>query len=171
MDSYLKSELDAMTPEHADFVMREMIRRAWKIHYPMVVRQIGWDVLGYSVTPVILPLQLTVDAYDSCSGRNYEIMRNETPVITKYYVKVSCRWFAASLVLLTAGMAMRCMKILSKMRKSGVFPFLAVAFSAGAAVLFFTMQGSGIMDYKYTVWINQLWVVLGIMAVAEKDEA
>lgn len=171
MDVYLKPELDAMSPEQAESVMRKMIRCAWRIHYPMVVRQIGWDVLGYSLTPVILPLQLTGDAYDSCSGRNYEIMRNEAPVLTKYYVKVSCSWFAASLVLLIAGMAMRCIGRLTKMKKTAVFPFLAVAFSAGVVVLFFTMQGSGIMDYKYTVWINQLWVVLGIMAVAGKDEA
>lgn len=171
MDLYLKPAFDAMTPEHADFVMRDMIRRAWYIHYPMVVRQIGWDVLGYSVTPVILPLQLTGDAYDSCSGRNYEIMRNETPVLTKYYVKISCSWFAVSLALMIAGVAMRCIRNFSKMKESAVFPFLAVAFSAGVVVLFFTMQGSGIMDYKYTVWINQLWVVCGIMAVAGKDEA
>lgn len=171
MDVYLKPELDAMTPEHADFVMQEMIRRAWNTHYPMVVRQIGWDVLGYGVTPLILPMQLTGDAYDSCSGRNYEIMRNETPVLTKYYVKVSCSWFAASLVLLAAGVTMRCIGRFAKRKEYEVFPFLAVAFSAGVVILFFTMQGSGIMDYKYTVWINQLWVILGILAVAGKDEA
>lgn len=174
MDVYLKPELDAMTPETADSVMRKMVSRAWRIHYPMVVRQIGWDVLGYSVTPVILPLQLEGDAYDSYSGRNYEMMRNGTPVLTKYYVKVSCSWFTVSLALLTGAVVLHCIGRFSQTRKSAkvwreclaeVFSFLAIAVSAGAVVLFFTMQGAGIMDYKYTVWVNQLWIAGSIMIV------
>lgn len=174
MDMYLKPGLEGMSPEAADSVMRKMISHAWSIHYPMVVRQIGWDVLGYSVTPVILPLQLAGDAYDSCSGRNYEIMRNGTPILTKYYVRMSCGWFAAALVLL-AGAALpdgirRFLKVRKSVKKwrlclSETFPFMAAAVSAGVAALFFTMQGAGIMDYKYTVWINQLWIVGSIMIV------
>lgn len=172
MDIYLKPELDAMTPETAGSVMKTMVSRAWRDHYPMVVRQIGWDVLGYSVTPVILPLQLTGDAYDSCSGRNYEIMRNGTPVLAKYYVKASCCWFTASLVLLAGAVVSGCIGEFSERRKSatthrerlsGMFPFLAVAVSAAVTVLFFTLQGAGIMDYKYTVWVNQLWIAGCIM--------
>lgn len=172
MDMYLKPELDAMTPENADSVMRKMVSRAWSIHYPMVVRQIGWDVLGYSVTPVILPLQLEGDAYDSCSGRNYETMRNGTPVLAKYYVKVSCSWFTASLVLLAGAAVLGCIKSPKEWRERlrGAFPLFAAAVSAGAAVLFFTMQGAGIMDYKYTVWVNQLWIA-GSIVIAEKNKS
>ncbi|MDE5589137.1 MAG: hypothetical protein K2J60_08365 [Acetatifactor sp.] len=174
MDVYLKPELDAMTPETAESVMRKMVSRAWSKHYPMVVRQIGWDVLGYSVTPVILPLQLEGDAYDSYSGRNYEMMRNGTPILAKYYVKVSCGWFTVSLVLLAGAVVLDCIGRFSQTRKSakawrerlaGVFPFFAVVISAGVLVLFFTMQGAGIMDYKYTVWVNQLWIAGSIMIV------
>lgn len=174
MDVYLKPELDAMTPEAADSVMRKMVSRAWSIHYPMLVRQIGWDVLGYSVTPVILPLQLEGDAYDSYSGRNYEMMRNGTPVLAKYYVKVSCSWFTVSLVLLAGAAVLDCIGRFSQTRESakawrerlaGVFPFFATVISAGAVVLFFVMQGAGIMDYKYTVWVNQLWIAGSIMIV------
>ena len=154
--------------------MKKMVSRAWRIHYSMVVRQIGWDVLGYSVTPVILPLQLEGDAYDSCSGRNYEMMRNGMPILTKYYVKVSCGWFTVSLALLTGAVVLHCIGRFSQTQKSakawrerlaGVFPFFAVAISAGVLVLFFTMQGAGIMDYKYTGWVNQLWIAGSIMIV------
>lgn len=177
MDLYLKPQLDAMAPEAADSVMKTMICRAWSVHYPMVVRQIGWDALGYSVTPVILPLQLSGDAYDSCSGRNYEIMRNGTPVLTKYYVRVSCGWFAVSLALLAGAAALGCIEKFSgpgkvsktwRERLSGAFPFLAAIVSAGAAVVFFTMQGAGIMDYKYLVWINQLWIAGSVVAAGLK---
>lgn len=168
MDVYLKPAIEeATTPEAADDLMRKMIRHAWNIHYPMVVRQVGWDVLGYGVTPLILPLQLTGDAYNSCSGRNYEIMRNGTPTLTKYYVKTACGWFAASLVLLFGAAVMSCIAKPVRIRDviSRAVPFFTVIISAGAVILFFTMQGAGIMDYKYTVWINQLWIVGSIKIV------
>ncbi|MCM1058649.1 MAG: hypothetical protein NC517_13765 [Firmicutes bacterium] len=174
MDRILRPYLEAMTSEEVAAVMKKMVRRAWSIHYPMVVRQIGWDVLGYGVTPVILPLQLAGDAYDSCSGRNYEIMREGTPVLTKYYVRVSCGWFAVSLVLLAVALIPGCTGRLLQARKtaeprrarlSGAYPFLAAAVSAVAVVVFFTMQGAGIMDYKYTVWVNQLWIAGSVMVV------
>ncbi|MCM1194084.1 MAG: hypothetical protein NC123_19485 [Butyrivibrio sp.] len=173
MDIYVKPGLETMTPEAGAAVMKKMVSRAWRIHYPMIVRQIGWDVLGYSVTPVILPLQLAGDAYDSCSGRNYEIMRGGTPVLAKYYVRVSCGWFTVSLVLLAGALASGCIGRFLQAKEEGktrrvclsrVFPYFAAAVSAGAAVLFFTIQGAGIMDYKYTVWINQLWIVWSIAA-------
>lgn len=179
MDAYLKPELEAMTSEEAGDIMEKMTRYAWDIHYPMIVRQMGWDVLGYSVTPVVLPLLLDGDAYDSFSGRNYEMMRNGTPVLTKYYVRISCGWFTASLVLLTGAAAAVCIGRASGMRKSPktwkerlseIFPFLAAAVSAGTAVLFFTMQGAGIMDYKYTVWVNQLWIAGCIMILGSERE-
>lgn len=169
METYLKPAMEeAMTPEAADALMREMVRRSWNVHYPMVIRQIGWDVLGYGVTPVILPMQLTGDAYDSCSGRNYEIMRNEMPAFTKYYVKITCSWFTVSLVLMLAAAVMSCIVEPVRIREAAerAVPVLTVIFSAGMVILFFTAQGAGMMDYKYTVWINQLWIAGSIKIIS-----
>ena len=169
METHLKPAMEeAMTPEAADALMRKMVRLAWNRHSPMVVRQIGWDVLGYGVTPVILQLQLKGDAYDSCSARNYEIMRNEMPAFTKYYVKITCSWFAVSLVLLLVAAVMSCIAESVRIREviAGAVPVLAVIFSAGMVILIFTMQGAGIMDYKYTVWINQLWIAGSIKIIS-----
>lgn len=161
MEESLKPALEEMPPEEAEALLKRMTAYAWNIHYPMVVRQVGWDVLGYGVTPLILPLQLAGDAYDSCSGRNYEMMRNEMPVFTKYYVRVSCGWFAASLILMLAGWAaLRAaepVRLRDALRRA--VPVLTVLFAAGLTILYFTMQGAGIMDYKYTFWINQLWIL------------
>lgn len=185
MEIYFKPALaEAVTPEAAEAIMKKMVKYAWQVHYPMVVRQMGWDVLGYGVTPLILPLQLAGEAYDSCSGRNYEVMRNETPILTKYYVRTACGWFAASLVLLFTGAVL---KVTEKQGESSrgssgelsrngfgrvpwLFSALAVLFSAGMVILFFTMQGAGIMDYKYTVWINQLWILGSIKIVRGKKK-
>lgn len=162
METELKPALEAaVAPEEADGLMSGMVERSWGLHYPMVIRQIGWDALGYGVTPLILPLQLAGDAYDSCSGRNYEIMRDGAPALTKYYVRTACGWSAAVLILAAAGAVLSCISGAARIRDffpAGVVPVLAVLVSAGTVILIFTMQGAGIMDYKYTVWINQLWM-------------
>ena len=185
MEQYFKPALEeAVTLEEAKAIMKKMVNYAWKVHYPMVVRQIGWDVLGYGVTPLILPLQLAGEAYDSSSGRNYEIMRNETPALTKYYVRTACIWFGVSLVLMAAGAILMVIGkpksikgdssekfSLSRFcRAPWLFPVLAVLFSAGTVILFFTMQGAGTMDYKYTVWINQLWILGSIKIVCGRKK-
>lgn len=174
MELYFKPALEAaMSPEAADLALEEMVRRSWDVHGSMVIRQIGWDVLGYGVTPLILPLQLAGEAYDSYSGRNYEIMRDGAPVLTKYYVRVACGWFGVSLLLTLGAVVLSCIGGPVRIRKalSGAAPFLAVLFAAGFVILFFTVQGAGIMDYKYTVWINQLWIMWSIKAVSGKGTA
>lgn len=162
MEIKLKPVLEeAVEPAEADGVMRKMAAYSWSMHYPTVIRQMGWDALGYGVTPLILPLQLSGGAYDSCSGRNYEIMRDSAPVLTKYYVRTACGWFGASLVLAALGAAISCIrgKIGKRDILSGAVPVIVTAFSAAAVILYFTVQGAGIMDYKYTFWINQLWIL------------
>lgn len=189
MDLYFKPAVDReMTQEETEAALWQMTVQSWRAHYPLIIRQIGWDVLGYSVTPLILPQQLEGTAYDSCSGRNYEIMRNRMPVFTKYYVGLACRWYAVSLgIALIAAVMSRIAQPGGlrdaaghvspdrKLRrqthvstKHFFVPLLAVLFSAASAVLFFTMRGAGIMDYKYTVWVNQLWILFGILGVSEE---
>ncbi len=172
MDLYFKPALDAaMSPDDVDSAMWEMVKRSWQNHYSLVIRQIGWDVLGYGVTPLILPKQLEGDAYDSCSGRNYEIMRNEMPVLTKYYVRLSCGWFGVSLAMALLASVLACIGRTGRLRCEATWavPVMAVLFSAVASVLYFTVQGAGIMDYKYTVWVNQLWILWGIKIVSGED--
>jgi len=172
MDLYFKPALDAViSPDDVNSVMWEMVKHSWRIHYPMVVRQIGWDVLGYGVTPLILPKQLDGDAYDSCSGRNYEIMRDEMPVFTKYYVRLSCGWFAISLAIALFASVLICIGHAGRLRWKAAcaVPVIAVLLSAAASVLYFSVQGAGIMDYKYTVWVNQLWILWGIKAVSGEE--
>lgn len=173
MDELFRPAVEAaMDLREAKPLFREMTAQAWKMHSPMVIRQIGWDVLGYCVTPVILQLQLSGDAYDSYSGGNYEIMRNNTPILTKYYVNYGSWWFAAA-VILTVVLTIARLAAGEKPcgRKEGLL-FITVLLCAAPCVLWYVMQGAGIMDYKYTVWINQLWFVwsLKMMGGRSRDE-
>lgn len=172
MDRIFKPAIEAaVSAGEAKPLLAEAAAKSWAMHYPMVVRQIGWDVLGYCVTPVILQLQLSGDAYESYSGRNYEIMRREAPVLTKHYVNYSSWWFAVA-VLSTA-------LLLIARLAAGERPYgrregrlCAVVFCfAVCCVFWYTLQGAGIMDYKYTVFINQLWFLWSFktLCVRRKD--
>lgn len=192
MDTILRPALEeALAEGAAEEVLWGMARTSWEKHRSMIVRQVGWDVLGYGVTPLILPIQLRGEAYDSCSGRNYEMMLNSAPLFTKYYVRLSCGWFAAYLVLGAAGILFFYIASRGRTRApqqgapvlraggsvgirslSGrAAPVLIALCSAGAVICFFTMRGAGIMDYKYTVWINQLWIAAGIKIIVTEESA
>jgi hypothetical protein len=86
---------EALEEDAARALYREMTEYAWQVHWPMVVRQIGWDVLGYAVTPLVFQLQLQGEAYDSFTGRNYEVMRGQAPRLTRLYVDYGCWWYGA----------------------------------------------------------------------------
>lgn len=170
MDRYFKPALEAaLSPEEAKPLLREMIVQAWEMHYPMIVRQVGWDVLGYWMTPVILPLQLSGDAYESHSGRNYEVMRNETPALTRRYVEYGCQWFAAALVLTLALAAARFWAGEKPYgRREGVLLAAALLFS-GCSILWYTLQGAGVMDYKYTIFVNEMWFLWSLKTMGGRS--
>lgn len=160
MDRVFKPAIEAaMSAAEAKPLLAEAAACSWEIHRPMIVRQVGWDVLGYCAAPVILQVQLSGGAYESCSGRNYEIMRRNAPVLTKHYVNYGSWWFAAAAVLTVL--------LLIARLAAGERPYgrrelrlSAVAFFFAAGCIFwYTIQGAGIMDYKYTIFINELWLL------------
>ena len=77
----------------------QMVKVAWTYHAPMVVRQMGWDMLGYAVSPVVFQKQMAGGAYASYSARNYEVMRSCAPVVTRNYVDYGCWWFGSAVIL------------------------------------------------------------------------
>lgn len=158
MDRVFRPAIEAaMSADEAKPLLAEAAAGSWRMHYPMIVRQVGWDVLGYCASPIILQMQLSGDAYESHSGRNYEIMRRNVPVLTRRYVNYGSWWFAAAAVLT--------MCLLAARLAAGERPYAVregrlsvVVFSFAAFCIFwYTIQGAGIMDYKYTIFINELW--------------
>ncbi len=158
MERILKPALEtAVGFNQANAYYREMAAVAWRYHKGMICRQIGWDVLTYAAPAAVLQMQLAGDAYQSCSGRNYELMFMNSPRVTKYYVSYGCWWFAvavaAALLLAAAG----CVAGEWKFSPERVDWAIVFAVWMGVILCFYTLRGSGIADYKETVALSGLW--------------
>ncbi len=148
--------------EAAGAYYREIAEVAWRNHAPMIIRQMGWDVLGYMLTPVIFQLQLRGEAYDSYTGRNYEIMRGNEPALTRNYVNYGCWWFLAAFVLsLLSFLFLPIMKKTAPVKEavSVKKSVMICIVCSGILVGLLTLRGAGLMDYKYTALISQLWTL------------
>lgn len=160
---------DAVGVEQAQAYYRLMARQAWQLRKSMIIRQAGWDALVYVLPQVMLPLQLEGEGYDSFSGRNYEIMRRDAPLLTKYYVDYSCWWFvtalAATVLLAATGLIAG-----ERLFPRGTFVFLTVCvLSAGAITIYYVMRGAGISDYKCTLAVSAVWTVWALFHMREEQ--
>lgn len=146
----------------------QMARIGWKYHKQMIIRQIGWDGMGYLVTPLIVPVLLEGEGYDSYTGRNYEIMRDHAPVLTRYYVDYGCWWFGWSLLLSLLPAAAGKLPAKGAGRKRALAEAGVCVLVSCLYALILTMRGAGLLDYKYTIAINQLWLVWALLLMGEK---
>ena len=170
MDKIFKPAIEAaMDAGEAKELLAEAAAGSWRIHYPMIMRQVGWDILGYCVSPVILQMQLSGDAYGSHSGRNYAAMRQYAPVLTRQYVDYCGWWFAAAAVLTAMLFVLRLAagKMPYGRREAGL-AVVTLVFAA-CCICWYTMRGAGIMDYKYTVFINELWFLWSFKTMEDKN--
>jgi len=149
----------------------EMTRIAWDRHGSMILREMAWDILGYGASPALLQVQLTGEGYDSMSGRNYELMLYHTPALSRYYMDYGSWLFCLTVpltLLLQAGRLFsgKGRKKADKMlcvqggEKAGTLlqVFLCMCM-AGLMVVWYTMQGAGLMDYKSTLLVTELWLI------------
>ena len=173
MDLILDAVSDAVGQEKAREYYKIIAQTGWEKRHSMLIRQMGWDVLGYAVTPVIVPLQLAGEAYDSYTGRNYENMREAAPMLTKHYVNYSSWWFVLSLVLGVAGNVWNPISQWQKektqeerkARRNNILAAFACITVSCIWVAVLTLRGAGMMDYKWTIAVNQLWLVWAMLPV------
>lgn len=150
---------NALGAQQAENYYRRMINEAWKMHSPVIIRQMGGDALVYVLPQVILPLQLEGIGYDSFSGRNYEIMLGKHFRLTKYYVNYSCWWFVVAFgtALFLAALRIAMGEKLIVRRVPGFL--IMCALSAGVVTVYYIMRGAGIADYKCTLAVSAVWTV------------
>lgn len=155
--------------EKAQEYYREMAENSWNYRKSRIARQIAGDVMVYAAPQAVLQSQLRGRGYDSYSGRNYEIMAMERPVLTKQYVGYSCWWFAVMLgitVLFYAAYIASGGKLSGK----GKIAFPAVyAVSAGGILIYYVMRGSGMADYKCTLAVSAVWTVLPLCCLGKEQ--
>ena len=109
--------------------------------------------------------------YDSCSGRNYEVMRERSPVLTRDYVDYGCWWFGWMLVIsfflfLIQEYLVKRTKINenTKTARRKVIMALGICLVvSGILIVVLTMRGAGKMDYRETIAVNTLWYMVPLL--------
>lgn len=163
--------VEELGEEHAQKVFLEMATVGWERHKSLILHDIAWDVLGYSISPVVLQLQLNGKAYHSFSGRNYDSLRGKNPQLAVWYLDYGCWWFVAGCVLSTVLSLMgfwvyvatrKRRKPDSNKKNSIKKNFFVLSLCLMISVLmvtWYTMSGAGVMDYKKTTIVSVFWVL------------
>jgi len=146
--------------KEAERLYYQMAKAALDVRTKDIVYKITLDAVSYTVSPFMLARQLAGGGYDSYSGRNYEIMKDHTPGLTKYYVYYGSRWFAAGSILALLTLIYR--KFMEKAQNTGIVKIKGkryILIAAVGIILFYTMSGGGIMDYKNSIFVTLLWYI------------
>lgn len=152
-----------ITRQQADEQYHTIIRVAWELHHPVIVREIIWDMLAYGASPVLLQRFLSGKGYDTYSGRNYDFFLENTPGLSKEYMDYGCWWFAVAAVLTAVLQALRSLGSSLAEKKTAAGIVLCCLIMAGAMMLWYAMSGSGMQDYKNTALIDQLWMAWTVL--------
>lgn len=149
--------------ERSDEVFAQVAAAGYQVYYVRVKHDLMWDLAAYAFSPFFLQLQLDDRGYTSYSGRNYDIMRMKEPELTKFYVDYGSWWFAAGLALTALWQLVYWVhRKLKKTKVSGprkmVLCSCCIAIG-GSMVLWYTLQGAGMMDYKNTVPVVLFWTL------------
>jgi hypothetical protein len=143
-----------------DFYLRT-IKAAWSMYRTQIVHEVIWDAAGYACTPIIAKRQLEGQGYTSLTARNYDIMKRNTPIITKYYVNYFSDWFLTALIIMAV--CALCAAVKTDRIKMTALIICAVSYIVMCTR--YVIMGAGIMDYKRTAVITATWIVLMIVPV------
>lgn len=138
------------------------------------LKNIVWDMAAYHATPPILAMQLRGRTYEAYSGINYEQMRSGAPLLARYYVTYAGRWWWMMLALAAGiwlcGLPPRGNESGQAHRvRSFVRCWLPVVAGMEWMILSQVLRGSGIMDYKKTLWVTALWYWIALCQLADRD--
>lgn len=145
----------ALGKEEAPKAYWRLVGTAAHILTKDIAKRILWDGACHTFSPYLLTKQLEGVGYQSYSGRNYEIMKAHTPGITKHYIAYEGWWFVIGIVVA----ALISVLTIKDKRKSFLEEKGLLIVSALVMVIYYTMQGAGIMDYKQTIYVTVLWTL------------
>lgn len=156
-------EEQLISAEQANEYYMTLIDAALRLHKSVILKQMAWDALGYGASPAILQAFLAGKGYDSYSGRNYEIFLEYTPKLSKLYMDYGSWWFAAMLVsaLILHILQLSCSTF--EIKKKTVKWVFCCLLTVGIMALWYTMRGAGMLDYKNTILIDELWTACAVL--------
>lgn len=152
-----------LTRQQADDYYTMLTETAWRWHKPVILKEMAWDVLGYGASPLFLQLFLTGRGYDSYSNRNYDFFLEYTPEMSKGYMDYGSWWFAVAAALTALLQVLRLCGGMMKEKKVTAGILLCYLFTAGAMILWYTLRGAGMLDYKNTILTVQLWTAWTVL--------
>lgn len=161
---------NALGVERSREILGDIAKHAWTYHKQNIVHDAAWDVVGYTFSPLVVQRQFAGKAYDSYSGTNYDIMRMQSPVLSEMVLNYGCWWFVLGMIV--AGV----LQVLVMFRTKRGFwnmekgiAFLGWILTVFAIVLYYTLQGAGMMDYKKSIAVILLWLLWMLSLGAEEN--
>lgn len=158
-----------ITRQQAEEFYRTMTKVAWNRHKAAIIKEIAWDMLGYAASPAFLQLFLMGRGYDT-GIRNYDFFLEHTPGLSKLCMDYGSWWFCAAAGLSAALQGLRLLyrALYGKgERGKGTAPaVLCCLVTAGAMILWYTAEGAGLLDYKKTAVIAELWMAWAVLSTA-----
>lgn len=145
-----------ITKQQESEYYRAMIRLAWGWHKTTILKEIAWDMLGYGASPGVLQVFLKGRDYDFGS-RNYDFFLEYTPKLSKVYMDYGSWWFVAAALLAAVLQVLRTWGNKAEKRKAALVAACCLA-TVGTMILWYTMRGAGMFDYKNTIITVQLWM-------------
>lgn len=150
----------------AEELLLSMAKVSFGRHTRENLTEILWDVYGYGFAPWALREQLDGKGYEAYSGRNYEIMGMHTPGLTGYYMNYGSYLFVVGVFLAALLHMLGWLQNRGRIAKDAIL----LVFGALVPVLYYSMQGAGMMDYKKTVGVTLLWVIWILKCKEEKKQ-
>lgn len=143
--------------ERAREIYGQLARVTGRARFSRNIREIIKDMISYSFAPPTQIYLMTGKGQITLSGRNYDIMRAKSPILTAYYVYYSYLWFGIAVIV--SALTGLCRFVEIKGACKWVYLRCGAVFALCALVLvvYYTMQGGGIMDYKNSLPVTALW--------------
>jgi hypothetical protein len=147
---------EAVGETRASKYMYQITKLNFSYHSMEVTKQLIQDGISCVLPPVGLYWELSGREYSSAGGRNYEIMKAETPGLTKAVVLYGYIWFIAEGILLfLQGILSLGVQGDAKLWKSR--RILLLLLTSLPVLVYGLLTGGGMMDYKRVVFITWLW--------------
>lgn len=172
-EQFVPSLIEELGEEQAAEMLGQFRVTAWQLNKKQILKEIFWDAAGYSVSPVVVELQLAGRAYDSYTGMNYRELLLPAPKLGKLYTDYSCWWFGIALVAVAFAHVLRFWgekalnekkaligKKASMEKKRYVLgKWLVAATVCMGMVAYYALDGAGRMDYKNTLLVLCIWLL------------
>ncbi|MDL2302760.1 hypothetical protein LJC58_10500, partial [Lachnospiraceae bacterium OttesenSCG-928-D06] len=123
-----------------------------------IVGRLLQDFTSYIMPQLMLKPQLAGDMYASYTPGNYEIMKRNTPGLTKEYVRYGCFLFQLVIIL---GIILWGLLWFTKRKERNIGEsrgnWRIILFISLFIGVYYTMEGAGMMDYKNTIMLMIFW--------------